>query len=62
MNEETEKSKRHRRKKYCGDNKLSGCRNLSEPEHTCPYSVEINDNYDTCNCCDECRQECIAAI
>jgi len=26
---------------------------------TCPYEEEINDNKTTCNCCKECRQECV---
>lgn len=30
-----------------------------EPDHTCPYAEEINDDHETlCNCCDRCQQEC----
>lgn len=30
----------------------------AEEPHTCPYSVDINDNYDECTCCSECESEC----
>jgi hypothetical protein len=35
--------------------------NDAADEHTCPYQREINDDDEflTCNCCDECTQECI---
>lgn len=29
------------------------------PLHTCPYQEDVNNDSEfTCNCCDECRQEC----
>lgn len=32
-------------------------------DHTCPYAEEINnDSESTCNCCDECTQECAMDI
>lgn len=37
--------------------------NKAEPMHTCPFSEDINDDYETlCNCCDECRHECCMDI
>lgn len=34
------------------------CVEATEP-HTCPYSVEINDNTTTlCTCCEACQREC----
>lgn len=31
----------------------------AEPQHTCPYKREINDdNESLCNCCQPCRQDC----
>ena len=31
--------------------------------HTCPFSVEIHDDYDTlCNCCEECEYQCAMDI
>jgi hypothetical protein len=29
---------------------------------TCPYSTEINDNYEECICCEDCRHECAMDI
>jgi hypothetical protein len=26
--------------------------------HTCPFSVEINENYEECTCCPYCENEC----
>lgn len=38
----------------------TGCQNQRTEPHSCPYSEEINDNYeDLCTCCDDCRQECV---
>jgi len=39
--------------------KCQRCQRVTgEPEHTCPYQEEINDNHEVmCNCCDECRQQ-----
>lgn len=54
MNEPTEK-------KICGAR--DGCTNPAVEEHSCPYQEEINDNYEVhCECCDDCRQECVWAI
>ncbi len=30
----------------------------SEEPHTCPFSVEINNNYDLCTCCRFCEKQC----
>lgn len=35
----------------CGDN--TEC-----DQHTCPYQAEINDDFSTCNCCENCLQQC----
>lgn len=41
-----------------------GAHNLFHPDelryesHTCPFAVEINDNFDECNCGPEKTQEC----
>lgn len=29
---------------------------------TCPYSEEISGKTEHCNCCDDCHDECLAAI
>jgi hypothetical protein len=29
---------------------------------TCPYSEEILDKIEVCNCCDDCMQECLYDI
>jgi len=35
------------------------CGNEEEPEHPCPYSMELSDFDDnTCNCCDNCQHQC----
>ena len=34
-----------------------------DEEHGCPFSEEINNNYTKqCNCCYDCRQECLMDI
>lgn len=34
-----------------------------EELHTCPYSEDINGNYETlCNCCSECSNQCAMDI
>jgi hypothetical protein len=39
--------------------KCSKCdKNHKELPHTCPYSEEINDNHDLCDCCHDCEHEC----
>lgn len=43
--------------------KAEKCQNCQERPaialHTCPFKEEIkNDTSSTCNCCDECRNEC----
>ena len=39
------------------------CGNDAEEPHVCPYNVEINDDEETlCNCCDDCKQDCIDSI
>lgn len=34
--------------------------NMATEPHSCPYVVEIDDNFEPeyCTCCDECTQEC----
>mgnify|MGYP000744665381 CR=1 FL=1 len=35
-------------------------KNPAEEEHTCPYREEIGGDYETtCDCCDDCRHECL---
>ena len=38
------------------------CGGESGGYHPCPYSQEIHDCDDECNCCEECTQECRGAI
>ena len=42
--------------------KSSLCGNCGQqpanPPQTCPYQSEIEENYEECNCCDACRQQC----
>lgn len=45
------------------ENKCGRCEKPGEPDHSCPFAEEIHDNYDKqCNCCDECRHECLMDI
>ena len=46
------------------DNKCPNCKKGdAQQEHTCPYSVEINDDSETlCNCCIDCENECSGDI
>lgn len=38
-------------------------KNPAEELHTCPYQEDINDDHETlCNCCDECRHNCLMDI
>lgn len=35
------------------------CGKPGQPDHTCPYASDINDDHETlCNCCDDCCGEC----
>ena len=34
----------------------------AQAPHTCPYDVEINDDYDLCTCCEECESDCLGDI
>ena len=34
------------------------CGEESSGPHSCPYSQEMNDCDDECNCCEKCMQEC----
>ena len=46
-------------------NKCSRCnKKSSNGHHPCPYQSEINDNDDTeyCNCCNDCKKECLGDI
>lgn len=37
--------------------------NPMEADHTCPYSEDINGDYETmCNCCSDCQDECAMEI
>lgn len=44
--------------------KCSRCKvNPAEPDHTCPYAEEINDDHESlCDCCDACASECAADV
>lgn len=42
----------------CSTCRVRGAKGL----HTCPLKTEIHDCYDTCNCCEECEDECHMAI
>ena len=34
-------------------------KNPAAEEHTCPYSVEINDDTESlCTCCEDCESNC----
>lgn len=38
-------------------------KNAGTAPHTCPYSVDINDDSETlCTCCDDCEHECAMDI
>ena len=42
---------------------LCRCGNLATPPHQCPYSVEINDDFESlCTCCEDCQQNCMDDI
>lgn len=41
---------------------LCRCGATGEPEHTCPYQTEINNNDTPCHCCDKCAHECAMDI
>lgn len=45
--------------KKCGAR--NDCQNEATEPHSCPYAEEINDDFDEehCECCDDCRQECV---
>jgi len=30
----------------------------SEYYHTCPFLIDVHDDYTECDCCDECTQRC----
>lgn len=39
------------------------CGGPGEPDHSCPYAEDVHgDTTKVCNCCDECRNECIMDI
>lgn len=42
--------------------KESEDRNPAQPEHECPYRVEVNDSHFPCDCCDACRRLCMEEI
>jgi hypothetical protein len=37
---------------------------VTEGAHSCPYAMEICDDYNPeyCNCCDECESECAMEV
>lgn len=44
-------------------NGYCNCGQLGEPEHTCPYASDVNNDSDTlCNCCEKCESECAMDI
>lgn len=46
------------KKELCG-----GCEKVeSKSSHPCPYKVEMFEDYNSCNCCDSCRHECLMDI
>jgi len=46
----------------CGGS-FCGGKNPAKALHICPYKEAINDDsVHLCNCCDECRQECVWEI
>jgi hypothetical protein len=38
------------------------CGAKGQPDHTCPYATEINEDDRKCNCCDECAYQCAMDI
>lgn len=32
--------------------------NITQSLHPCPFAIEIYDNYDECDCCDDCAYNC----
>jgi len=33
------------------------------PLHTCPYAVDIHDDYESkCNCCEACQYQCAMSV
>ena len=44
-------------------NKFDECKNDAEEYHLCPYSQEINDDFETeCKCCPDCTEDCAMDI
>lgn len=38
-------------------------KNEAAPKHSCPYAYEMyNDEDSTCNCCEDCEEQCNAEI
>lgn len=43
--------------------KCDRCNRTGLEPHTCPYTEEINEDYETmCNCCERCSHECAMDI
>jgi len=38
------------------------CGASAQPSHSCPFSSEICGNYDLCNCCENCENQCAMDI
>lgn len=53
-----------RKRKPLGVRKCQRCGKANgKPDHTCPYSVDINDDHTSlCNCCEVCEGECADSI
>lgn len=32
--------------------------NIQIEPHTCPYKVDVEDDYEECTCCEKCQDEC----
>lgn len=46
---------------YCSGYHCKG-KGLPQEAHTCPYSEEIHNNTEPCNCCEICERECAMDI
>lgn len=44
-------------------NPCEKCGQPGQPEHPCPFNLEVhNDDKTLCNCCPECQAECAKGI
>lgn len=48
---------------FIPDHRYGDCGEYAEEPHTCPFSEEIHDDYEsTCTCCRECAHQCAMDI